>query len=75
MKFKRIILLSLALLILLSSMLMFTSCGTAEQQGCKDEFIDANSDGFCDKCKSREHPCTEYGEEHKSINAGKCDKT
>ena len=71
MKFKRIILFSLALLVLLSSVLMFTSCGKKEAVGCQDSFIDENHDGVCDKCKYMHHPCTFYGEEH-DLASGKC---
>ena len=71
MKFKRIILFSLALLVLLSSVLTFTSCGKKEAVGCQDSFIDENHDGVCDKCKYMHHPCTFYGEEH-DLASGKC---
>ena len=71
MKLKKIILLFLAILVLLSSALSLVSCGSSQASICTEVFTDEDQDGFCDECGKRAHPCTYYGEEHK-LAAGKC---
>ena len=71
MKLKKIILLFLAILVLLSSALALVSCGSSQASICTEVFTDEDQDGFCDECEQRAHPCTYYGEEHKLVS-GKC---
>ena len=73
MKLKKIILFSVACVMLLSSMLLLTSCGPDRDEGCKYGFVDEDKkEGYCDECSAREHPCTYYDEEHGILASGKC---
>ena len=70
MKFKKIALLILSFLLIFSALVSISSCAKKDKDKCPAVFSDADGDGYCDFCKQREAPCTEFGEKHGIIETG-----